>query len=377
MSENDKPGYREISEYYEHLIRTGELAAGARLETEEKLARRYGVTRTTVRRAFAVLVRKGLVMKRQGRGTFVASAENVKRRMLSPVLIAPYRTVDVLPGDPSTPMHPLRFRFGYLEAVVRALGVYARPFQICFIENDPVALDGLAETVRASRSVGIVAFDVDDAQTVDAMTSLGVPVVFVDAVTFGKPVNTVLAADREGSREATRYLLRTTGGPLVFVGPPSAQWDTGPNRERLEGFKEAHAEVGRDVSSDDIHVAEYISTSRGRSAAGWALARTPRPRGIVCSTDFLAIGILEELKKQHISVPREVSVIGFGNDFPFVSTEPTLSTVWVDRALMCQRGVEQLEACIQTPRTRPWTRHVPTRLLLRQSTIPTLSTGAF
>ena len=46
--------------------------AGARIESEPKLARRFGVSRFTVTRAIEILVDEGLFTRRQGLGTFVA-----------------------------------------------------------------------------------------------------------------------------------------------------------------------------------------------------------------------------------------------------------------------------------------------------------------
>ncbi|MDF2811101.1 MAG: transcriptional regulator, GntR family [Microvirga sp.] len=47
------------------------MPAGARLETENQFADRFGVNRHTVRKALAVLAERGLVRSTQGRGTFV------------------------------------------------------------------------------------------------------------------------------------------------------------------------------------------------------------------------------------------------------------------------------------------------------------------
>lgn len=57
------------------LIRGGHLAPGDRLPSERQLAARFGVSRPTVREALGALESRGLVVTRQGSGTFVASRE--------------------------------------------------------------------------------------------------------------------------------------------------------------------------------------------------------------------------------------------------------------------------------------------------------------
>jgi GntR family transcriptional regulator len=66
------PLYRRIQAALRDDITRGELEPGARLETEQELMARYGVSRATVRQALAGLVAEGLVEIRRGLGTFVA-----------------------------------------------------------------------------------------------------------------------------------------------------------------------------------------------------------------------------------------------------------------------------------------------------------------
>jgi len=376
MATDGKTGYVSIGNYYEHLIRSGALAPGMRLDTESELAKQHGVTRTTIRRAFALLVNKGLVTKTQGRGTFVASAEDVQERLQSPVLIAPYRTISGPAEKDSIAPQQVRHRFGYLEGIVHALSAYARPFQIHYIEDDPVELKRFTEMARRKAFAGVVAFGIGVERTVSAIAALGMPAVFMDSVTFDMPVNAVLAADREGTREATQYLLTTTGGPLAFVGSPSAMWESGPNHDRLLGFNDALRDAGQEPPEANVHIVEYIDTQSGRAAARWAAGLDPQPKGIVCSTDFLAVGVLDELRNMHVAVPADISVIGFGNDCTFIATVPTLSTVAVDRTRMSREAVELLESRLHKPDTPPATIHVRTQLLLRQSTLPILGGAA-
>lgn len=64
-------GFREIADRLRSSIASGELAAGAPLRSESELCTEYGVTRTTVRRAFGLLEDEGIVDVVPGRGRFV------------------------------------------------------------------------------------------------------------------------------------------------------------------------------------------------------------------------------------------------------------------------------------------------------------------
>src|SRR5260370_38908944 len=65
------PLYFQIEQDLASSIATGRLAPGSQLPSEEELVQKYGVSRTTVRKAVQELERLGLIEIRRGRGTFV------------------------------------------------------------------------------------------------------------------------------------------------------------------------------------------------------------------------------------------------------------------------------------------------------------------
>jgi GntR family transcriptional regulator len=69
------PLYYQLYETMRREIDEGRFPAGSKLPTEEELCRAFDVSRTTVREALRALADRGLIEKRQGRGTFVAAAK--------------------------------------------------------------------------------------------------------------------------------------------------------------------------------------------------------------------------------------------------------------------------------------------------------------
>ncbi len=74
------PLYFQVAQHLEHLIDSGELAAGSRLENEIDLADQLGLSRPTMRRAIQYLVERGLVVRKRGVGTQVVHAK-VRRKV--------------------------------------------------------------------------------------------------------------------------------------------------------------------------------------------------------------------------------------------------------------------------------------------------------
>jgi GntR family transcriptional regulator len=76
MSQNPQsaiPLYFQIEQDLASLIGTGAFAPGSRLPSEDELVEKYGVSRTTIRKAIQELERHELIEIRRGKGTFVRS----------------------------------------------------------------------------------------------------------------------------------------------------------------------------------------------------------------------------------------------------------------------------------------------------------------
>lgn len=65
------PLYHQLADILTAQIRSGEYAPGDVIPSETGMAKTYGIGRPTVRQAMDILVRKGLVQRKRGAGTFV------------------------------------------------------------------------------------------------------------------------------------------------------------------------------------------------------------------------------------------------------------------------------------------------------------------
>lgn len=79
-----QPLYQQIKALITQSLITGEWGPGAAIPSEMELAARYGVSQGTVRKAIDELAAENIVVRRQGKGTYVAthSEETVKLRFL-------------------------------------------------------------------------------------------------------------------------------------------------------------------------------------------------------------------------------------------------------------------------------------------------------
>jgi GntR family transcriptional regulator len=69
------PIYRQLADQLTAKVRAGDYQPGERIPSEHRLAADYGIGRPTVRQAVDLLVRKGLLIRRRGSGTYVCDAQ--------------------------------------------------------------------------------------------------------------------------------------------------------------------------------------------------------------------------------------------------------------------------------------------------------------
>lgn len=71
---DSRPSYQQVADGLRDAIRNGKLQAGDQLPTHRALAEEYGVASETAKRALRELRTEGLIVTRQGKGSYVRSA---------------------------------------------------------------------------------------------------------------------------------------------------------------------------------------------------------------------------------------------------------------------------------------------------------------
>lgn len=71
-AELNKPMYMQIQEYLAELILSGKLPPDSKIQSEREISEELGVSRMTARKALTELVTEGLLIRKQGSGTYVA-----------------------------------------------------------------------------------------------------------------------------------------------------------------------------------------------------------------------------------------------------------------------------------------------------------------
>jgi LacI family transcriptional regulator len=138
---------------------------------------------------------------------------------------------------------------------------------------------------------------------------------------------------------------------------------------RRDAFFKSMAELGLTVPGE--HMVEGDHTMEGGMGAMERLtALTELPTAVLCSNDMTAIGVLHALYRTTHNVPQDISVVGFDDIHLAQFMLPPLTTVQMSCKDLATAAVEALRAGIERdhPRAAKTKWHIPTRLVVRQST---------
>ncbi|TWG01068.1 LacI family DNA-binding transcriptional regulator [Kitasatospora viridis] len=115
-----------------------------------------------------------------------------------------------------------------------------------------------------------------------------------------------------------------------------------PVQRKIEGFTAAiRAVLGRtEAEAEELVHSTLFSVEGGHSAAGVLLDRGCT--AIVCGSDMMALGAIRAVRQRGLSVPGDVSVVGF-DDSPLIAfTEPPLTTIRQPVEAMATTAVDAL-----------------------------------
>src|SRR5690606_4069582 len=192
------------------------------------------------------------------------------------------------------------------------------------------------------------------------LTETGVPVVFM-----GKPFGVagaryVDADNARGVAQAVGYLHGKGRRAIAMItGVPSMRSAI----DRLAGYREGLARAGLPVDERRIAESDYTEDG-GERAMAELLGRGVPIDAVVAASDTAAMGALRALRTARVRVPRDVAVVGFGDDPNSARHRPPLTTVAQPAEAM---GRHLATLMVDAIEGRPGRRRVilPTRLIVR------------
>lgn len=194
---------------------------------------------------------------------------------------------------------------------------------------------------------------------------LHMPVVLVDPVGAGdQGLATVAATDWAGARDATDHLLGLGHRRIGMITGPI---DQGCHQDRLDGYRSALQRAG--VAYDEALVRYGDSlVGGGRTHGRDLLDRADRPSAIISGSDEQAYGVYLAARELGLSIPADLSVVGFDDVELCQWVSPQLTTVHQPLADMARVATRMVVDLGQDGGATPSRVELATTVVVREST---------
>ncbi|TDC05093.1 LacI family transcriptional regulator [Nonomuraea longispora] len=188
----------------------------------------------------------------------------------------------------------------------------------------------------------------------------GLPIVFLDRPAVGLTADSVVSANREGSRAGVAHLIAHGHRRIGFVGDLPASLYT--RRERFQGYRDALDRAGLPFDRS------LVETGHDQDAAARATLRlltlSDPPTALFAANNLASMGAVVALARARRT---DVALVGF-DDLPLAEVlDPPLTVVAQDPARMGAAAADLVLSRLDGDRSKARRQVVPTRLIVRGS----------
>jgi len=156
------------------------------------------------------------------------------------------------------------------------------------------------------------------------LAEANVPFVLINGKITGQEDLPYVGFDnRGGVKKAVDHLVQLGHERIGII---NGKMTTTNALERFQTFQECLAEHKLEFQNDWVADGDYEEEG-GYKAALKILSAVRRPSALICASDLMAIGAVRALKEKGVSVPGDISIVGFDNMEEAAYHDPALTTV--------------------------------------------------
>ncbi|MDQ0974735.1 LacI family purine nucleotide synthesis repressor [Neobacillus niacini] len=194
----------------------------------------------------------------------------------------------------------------------------------------------------------IIATEPKDLKKLRSLNARNVPCVLFSIDHLALDYHVVTTDDVRGGYLAGRYLYENGHRQFAVITEPRRV----SGRLRVDGFKKALVDEGVDLENAFVIEAKS-KIEEAKKAAQQILSLEQRPTAVFASTDLIAVVFINEARKAGVSVPEDISIIGFDNTIHAEISDPGLTTIAQPIAKLASYTIEQLLESIENPGMPP------------------------
>ncbi|MEJ2302878.1 MAG: LacI family DNA-binding transcriptional regulator [Anaerolineales bacterium] len=206
----------------------------------------------------------------------------------------------------------------------------------------------------------------NSSKSANFLHSNNVPIVLIDRSVPGFQTDLVRCNSESGAYELVKHLIDLGHKRIAAITGPHG---VSTSEDRVSGYQHAMSEAGLENLAS-VYYGAFTQAS-GYELANQVLAQNPRPTAMFGANNFLSIGILKAIRDAKLSVPQNLSVVGF-DDLPVsLIVDPILTVAAQPAYDMGQQAAQLLLKRLSDDALESNQEIVlPTELIVRRSSGP-------
>ena len=198
---------------------------------------------------------------------------------------------------------------------------------------------------------------------VSKLAESGFPSVMVNYRKQGSNFNYVDSENVGGAELAVEHLYSKGHRKIAFV---AGSMDEVNARDRLKGYKNVLRKYKLPFKDEYVIYGDFNRETAHKESKKLLSLRN-RPTAIFCSDDYMALGVIEQIKNYKLSVPKDIAIVGFDNIEIGEFSKPALTTVKQPMYEIGKKSSEALLALIKKVKKSPLRIMLKTELIVRGS----------
>jgi DNA-binding LacI/PurR family transcriptional regulator len=313
------PIYQTIVNRLKQAIIGQEYPPGSRIDSIQEIQKRFEVSRETAKLVLKKLAEEHLIVQRAGKGSFVADLGSLQPAW---AVIVPYFSVQI--------EQLLTHLDHQARIAMRVIRLFVNDNQW----QEEIRLVGAL--IRERVEAVIVVPTRDETQTAPFYRKLisgGTVVTLLDHTMAGSYFTYAIQSYDLGVRRAVGYLLERTDGSLALIKNDMCSGRNMVYELMEETFRECVEEAGRKPWVVE-RLADLDANAMRKRKAG----------GILCCDDLDAVRVLGRLKEWQLDVPKDISLVSYGNTDLARYFSPSITSVDGHAEELVQKTVEIIRA---------------------------------
>jgi DNA-binding LacI/PurR family transcriptional regulator len=213
---------------------------------------------------------------------------------------------------------------------------------------------------------GVLLLSLDDPALLEQVRALNVPLVMLNVDALDPVEDAVLPDNYQGARLAMRHLLANGHTRILHI----TQSHRRTIQRRTEAYKDMLWEAGIAFDPDLVIETEINAEQTYKVMTQRLAQRGADYTAVFCANDLSAMGFMRAAQEYGLSIPNDISVIGFDDISSVAFLSPPLTTIRIDVRQLAAQAVRRLMDRVADPSLLPIRVFLGCELVERYTVVP-------